>query len=135
MQPEVLKTSKPLIYSGLLQVVQSCSELFIRGYLPMQKRSMASRITPSSMLTLHVIQGSNMPKTTTWSSRLWPSIMLTGKLCMVLSDTKKSRASKMGSSESILNPPSISAFPIDKRRTIRNNKLRLIPALFSIIIR
>ena len=37
MQPEVLKTSKPLIYSGLLQVVQSCSELFLRLYLPMQK--------------------------------------------------------------------------------------------------
>ena len=38
MQSEVLKTSKPLIYSGLLQVVQSCSELFLRLYLPVNKR-------------------------------------------------------------------------------------------------
>ena len=37
MQPEVLKTSKQLIYSGLLQVVQSCSELFLRLYLPTQE--------------------------------------------------------------------------------------------------
>ena len=37
MQLEVLKYKKSFIYRDLLQITPSCSELFIRSYLPMQK--------------------------------------------------------------------------------------------------